>query len=75
MAAWSPARSACRSSRGGPYAARVGDRLVQSAPATYVAATIVFGELRDDPALGGWTWVWGGYVGCDQPWVRSLCRA
>lgn len=59
----------------GPYAAHLGDRLVQSAPATYVAATFVFGEPRDDPALGGWTWVWGGYVGCDQPWVRSLCRA
>lgn len=59
----------------GPYAAYIGDQPVTTFPATYAARIVMFGDLRDDPDFGGWMWTWGGYAGCDQPWVEAMCRA
>ena len=58
----------------GPYAARLGDRVVRSYSASYTVRVLLFGELRNDADLEGGIWSWGGYTGCGQPWVGGTCR-
>lgn len=59
----------------GPYAEYIGDRQVRAHPADFAASILVYGELRNDPDLGGWIWYWGGYAQCIVPLARRICDA